>query len=29
MYLYTADVKTSELSGYFVKYAGGVSVTNI
>ncbi|XP_017081981.2 ER membrane protein complex subunit 1 isoform X1 [Drosophila eugracilis] len=23
MYLYTADVKTAELSGYFVKYAGG------
>ncbi|KPU79929.1 uncharacterized protein Dana_GF16847, isoform B [Drosophila ananassae] len=23
LYLYTADVKTAELSGYFVKYAGG------
>ncbi|XP_033162526.1 ER membrane protein complex subunit 1 isoform X2 [Drosophila mauritiana] len=23
MYLYTADVKTAELDGYFVKYAGG------
>lgn len=25
LYLYTADVKTSELTGYFVKHAGGVS----
>jgi len=25
MYLYTADLKTAELAGYFVKYAGGVS----
>lgn len=25
MYLYTADLKTAELEGYFVKYAGGVS----
>lgn len=25
MYLYTADLKTAELEGYYVKYAGGVS----
>lgn len=25
IYLYTADVKTAVLEGYFVKYAGGVS----
>lgn len=25
IYLYTADVKTALLEGYFVKYAGGVS----
>ncbi|KMZ02092.1 ER membrane protein complex subunit 1 isoform X2 [Drosophila simulans] len=30
MYLYTADVKTAELDGYFVKYAGGqLSSTHI
>ncbi|XP_017021485.1 ER membrane protein complex subunit 1 isoform X1 [Drosophila kikkawai] len=30
LYLYTADVKTSELTGYFVKYAGGqLSSTHI
>ncbi|XP_039231604.1 ER membrane protein complex subunit 1 isoform X1 [Drosophila yakuba] len=30
MYLYTADVKSAELSGYFIKYAGGqLSSTHI
>lgn len=30
MYLYTADLKTAELAGYFVKYAGGqLSSTHI